>query len=166
MSFTAFITHRARLPFIHKAGVILPYSNPRESAELHSSQSGSIRKISHFNEWPQPLQVPDVRVIKYPSDDWAIESLLVLPPDYEPGRKYPALIYWHGGPLGRAGLIAVHGLYRGIQIENQLRWQAGSNDLLIQHPQFVNQRGTETTKPDQFLVQQAVMRAASAQKMT
>lgn len=66
--------------------------------------------------------------------------------------------------FGRAGLIAIHGLYRGIQIENQLRWQAGSNDLLIQPPQFVNQRGTETTKPDQFLVQQTVMRAAAAEK--
>lgn len=81
----------------HPSGPV-SFHNKAEPAELHRSQSGSIRKISHFNEWPQPLQVPDVRVIKYPSDDWAIESLLVLPPDYEPGRKYPALIYLHGGP--------------------------------------------------------------------
>lgn len=55
--------------------------------------------------------------------------------------------------LGSAALIAVHRLHRGIQIENEVRRQAGSDNLLIQHSQFVNQIGARTAESDQFLVQ-------------
>jgi dipeptidyl aminopeptidase/acylaminoacyl peptidase len=39
-----------------------------------------------------------VRVVRYDSDGWSIEALLVLPPEYDPGKTYPTLTYLHGGP--------------------------------------------------------------------
>ncbi|MBE1442711.1 S9 family peptidase [Paenibacillus sp. OAS669] len=84
--------------FNNQIGVVFPYSAPKEPAELHIAEAGSIEKISNFHGIYLPLNLSDVRVIQYPSEGWEIESILVLPRDYQPGHKYPALIYLHGGP--------------------------------------------------------------------
>lgn len=45
-------------------------------------------------------------------------------------------------PLVRAGLIAVYRFYCGVQIENDVKGQAGSDDFLIQRLQFGRKLGT------------------------
>lgn len=66
--------------------------------------------------------------------------------------------------LGRAALVTVNRFDRRVQIENEAGGQTRTNDLLMQHLQFHRQPGTRPAQSDEFLVKQAVMRTASAQK--
>jgi len=69
-----------------------------DPTELYVLNNSEMKKISNFSQTDLPLKIPQVKVIKYNSSGWDIESLLVMPADYEPGHKYPTLIYLHGGP--------------------------------------------------------------------
>jgi dipeptidyl aminopeptidase/acylaminoacyl peptidase len=51
------------------------------------------------------------------ADGTPVETFLTLPPDYQPGRRYPAILWIHGGPVGQydwgfdfpSQLFAAHG---------------------------------------------------------
>lgn len=45
------------------------------------------------------IQLGDVEEIWYAAPDgWKIQGWIVKPPDFEPGKKYPLLLWIHGGP--------------------------------------------------------------------
>ncbi len=52
-------------------------------------------------------------------DGTAIRGLMVKPPDYEPGEKYPTLLWIHGGPNMQDDHSLTFGLYP-LQLERQL----------------------------------------------
>nr|WP_186324744.1 prolyl oligopeptidase family serine peptidase [Paenibacillus bovis] len=93
-------TWSARIQSFHNSkAIIFPYSGPREPNELWKMDSnGEQRKLSHFCEDFIPTNLPEVRHIKYNSSKWKIESLLVLPKNYDSTKTYPTLVYLHGGP--------------------------------------------------------------------
>jgi dipeptidyl aminopeptidase/acylaminoacyl peptidase len=95
-------THRARPKFFNKNNHILfPYGGPSEPMEIWQIDSdGLLQKVSHFNKAQFPVNLPDSRIIRYESDGWNIESLLVLPANYVKGQRYPTLVFLHGGPEG------------------------------------------------------------------
>ena len=54
--------------------------------------------------------------------------------------------------FGRTGLIAIHGLHRGVQIQNQFGRQTGPNDVLIDSPQIQRQVRTGLAQSHPFFV--------------
>ena len=85
--------------FHRDGGVVFPYGNPTTPMELWTFRSErTLQKISHIHHPYLKIQMPQVQIIRYQSENTEIESLLVLPPNYQSDRQYPALIYAHGGP--------------------------------------------------------------------
>ncbi|GMA66139.1 hypothetical protein GCM10025859_65810 [Alicyclobacillus fastidiosus] len=57
-----------------------------------------LKKVSTFNEELVAERMPTSHVINYPSGEFSIEAILVLPPDYSSDKAFPTLVYVHGGP--------------------------------------------------------------------
>jgi len=93
-------SHRAHPQVLHNNQTILfPYGGPNEPKELYKiDKVGCPERISSFNREVNSIQKPDVKVIEYKSEGFSIESMLVVPPNYDQNKKYPTLVYCHGGP--------------------------------------------------------------------
>ena len=85
----------------HRNAVVFPSGGPSEPFEIwmqDGDDDSSARKVSGFNDNLENRDWPDVKVIRYKSDGWLIEALLVLPLRYVSGQRYPTLLFLHGGP--------------------------------------------------------------------
>ena len=59
------------------------------------------RILTSINSWLKNKKLASTRVIKYPSiDGFEIEARLSLPPKYDAKKKYPLMVFPHGGPDG------------------------------------------------------------------
>ena len=84
---------------LHEGTVIFTYQGPTEPAEIwRRIPENSLTRISQFHETISNKELPEVRILRYPSNGWEIEAILVLPVDYDPTKRYPTLVYAHGGP--------------------------------------------------------------------
>lgn len=83
----------ARLAFVgHKA------SHPPEVL-FQRPDDRSLRRLTHTNPWLKDLPLAKQEVVKWKArDGLSLEGVLVYPRNYEPGRRYPLILYVHGGP--------------------------------------------------------------------
>jgi dipeptidyl aminopeptidase/acylaminoacyl peptidase len=71
-------------------------NDPLEVAALHG---GVLRALSAHNEWLREVRLGTVEDFSSRSTDGTeVHGLLAKPPDFETGRKYPAILWIHGGP--------------------------------------------------------------------
>jgi dipeptidyl aminopeptidase/acylaminoacyl peptidase len=87
--------------------------------EVFVVEAAGLRQLTHTNQpLLDSLRLADVRELHFKSrDGTAVEAFLYLPPDYQPGRRYPTLLRIHGGPVSQydrgfnseAQLFAAHG---------------------------------------------------------
>ena len=69
-------------------------------AELAAVESRGMRALSDHNAWLDGMQLAPVEDISFRSADGTpIDGFLVKPLDYVPGRRYPAILRIHGGPV-------------------------------------------------------------------
>jgi dipeptidyl aminopeptidase/acylaminoacyl peptidase len=73
--------------------------------ELYSASLGNGRRelnLSHANEkLVSEVEISDVHRMTYrAADGLEIETFLIYPPNYRPGRRYPLAVNVHGGPHG------------------------------------------------------------------
>ena len=75
-------------------------SNDKALAEVYALEGGQLRKLTAHNDaWLSDLKLGAVEDIQFKSKDGTeIHGLLVKPPFFVPGRKYPTLLWIHGGP--------------------------------------------------------------------
>jgi dipeptidyl aminopeptidase/acylaminoacyl peptidase len=61
------------------------------------------RQLTHHNdEWLTGVKLGSTEEISYASKDGTrINGFVVKPPDYRPGRRYPTLLWIHGGPVSQ-----------------------------------------------------------------
>jgi dipeptidyl aminopeptidase/acylaminoacyl peptidase len=61
------------------------------------------RRLTHHNdEWLGLVKLGSTEEISYASRDGTrINGFIVKPPDYRPGRRYPTLLWIHGGPVSQ-----------------------------------------------------------------
>jgi dipeptidyl aminopeptidase/acylaminoacyl peptidase len=73
------------------------------SAEVHALENGVLRRLTHHNDALfGELKLGSTEEFSCKAKDGnEVHGLLVKPPDYEAGRKYPTLLRIHGGPNGQ-----------------------------------------------------------------
>jgi len=72
-------------------------------AEVHALENGALRPLTHHNDaLLGELKLGSTEEFSCQARDGnEVHGLLVKPPDYQPGRKYPTLLRIHGGPNGQ-----------------------------------------------------------------
>jgi dipeptidyl aminopeptidase/acylaminoacyl peptidase len=88
-------------------------------AEVYALEGGSLRKLTaHNDQLLAERQLGAVDDIRFKSRDGTdVHALVVKPPSYIPGHKYPTLLWIHGGPNGQDEHALV---LDGYQFEHQL----------------------------------------------
>ncbi len=78
-------------------------STATEVPEVHAAESGNLRRLSRQNDgWIKDILLGTTEEFTSISGDGTeVRGLLVKPPTYTAGRKYPALLRIHGGPNGQ-----------------------------------------------------------------
>jgi dipeptidyl aminopeptidase/acylaminoacyl peptidase len=78
-------------------------TNDGALAEVHALESGQLRKLTAHNDaLLAELQLGAVEDIRFKSKDGTeIHGLIVKPPAFVSGRKYPTVLWIHGGPNGQ-----------------------------------------------------------------
>jgi dipeptidyl aminopeptidase/acylaminoacyl peptidase len=78
------------------------FEHPREiyaakPATVMSSGLEGVMQLSHFNDGIQPAWGKS-ESLSWKSDRFRVQGWLLLPKDYDPGKKYPLIVEVHGGP--------------------------------------------------------------------
>jgi dipeptidyl aminopeptidase/acylaminoacyl peptidase len=71
--------------------------------EIYALEDGTLRKLTHHNDAMfAEFKLGATEEFSCKAKDGNdVHGLLVKPPDYEPGKKYPTLLRIHGGPNGQ-----------------------------------------------------------------
>jgi len=111
------------------AGVL---SNPKEPGDVvvFDVASPSPRKITAVNDdLLEGVKLGDLEEIWYDSvGGKKIQGWIVKPPDFNPSRKYPLMLYIHGGP---------HGMY-GVNFDFEFQAHAAAGFVVL----YTNPRGS------------------------
>lgn len=110
---------------------VFTLTDPTHPSELHTSalDGTGLSRLSHLNdEWlaERKLSIPEKIVATNPGGD-TIESWLYPPVDFDPAKRYPLILYIHGGPQGYDGEFFDTGL------ENQIFPAAGFAVLRVNY---------------------------------
>ncbi len=103
-----------------KNGAALTVSSDAAPSEIYALEKGKLRKLTaHNDKVLADVQLGAVEDIEFNSADGTdVHGLMVLPPDYQEGNKYPTIVWIHGGP----NMQDDHALYADtypLQIERQ-----------------------------------------------
>jgi dipeptidyl aminopeptidase/acylaminoacyl peptidase len=104
-----------------KRGVAMVVQDAENAPEVYAlRKDGTLRRITDFNrDLTRHHCLAKQEVVRWKSDEWEIEGLLVYPLDFKQGERYPMIVSVHGGPAGTttntlrnhtmAQLFAAHG---------------------------------------------------------
>jgi dipeptidyl aminopeptidase/acylaminoacyl peptidase len=75
-------------------------SNDTSPTEVYALEGEHLRRLTRHNDaFMAQLKIGAVEDMRFKSADGTpIHGLAVKPPDFEPGRKYPTVLWIHGGP--------------------------------------------------------------------
>ena len=71
--------------------------HPRELYIL-SSPDAAPRRLTDFNREIAALELGKVESIEWKNEGYDEDGVLVFPPNFDPTKKYPLVVYIHGGP--------------------------------------------------------------------
>ncbi len=79
------------------------YADDRSPDEVYALEPTGLRKITRHNDALMAgIELGSVEELKFNSRDGTeIHGLMVKPPNYQTGKKYPTLLWIHGGPSGQ-----------------------------------------------------------------
>jgi dipeptidyl aminopeptidase/acylaminoacyl peptidase len=72
-------------------------THPRELYVL-DSLTAAPRQLTHFNDAIASLELGRTEVIEWTNEGFGEDGILVYPPDFDATKKYPLVLYIHGGP--------------------------------------------------------------------
>jgi len=75
-------------------------SNDSSPTEVYALEGERLRRLTRHNDaFMAQLKIGAVEDMRFKSADGTpIHGLVVKPPDFQPGRKYPTVLWIHGGP--------------------------------------------------------------------
>ncbi|AIU70297.1 peptidase S9 [Thermococcus eurythermalis] len=77
--------------------------------ELYVLRDGNEKKITDFNGWIKDYRLSRPEHFKVEASDGVeIDAWIMKPVDFEPGKKYPAVLEIHGGPKTAYGYAFMH----------------------------------------------------------
>ena len=116
------------------------------AAEIFALESGKLRKLtSHNDVLLSDVQLGTVQDISFKSKDGTeIHGMMIKPPSFDPSRKYPTLLWIHGGPNGQDTHSLTFNTYP-LQLERQLFAAHGYVTLAINY-RGSSGRGAEFTR--------------------
>jgi dipeptidyl aminopeptidase/acylaminoacyl peptidase len=80
-------------------------SRRSEPSEVVAIEGSSVRPLSQQNaEWVARIELGSVEGMEFESrDGTVVHGMLVKPPGYQAGKRYPTIAYIHGGPVAQDG---------------------------------------------------------------
>ncbi|HEV3286526.1 MAG TPA: hypothetical protein VG011_07230, partial [Steroidobacteraceae bacterium] len=102
------VTHLADAVVVHDLAAAAGHtavlvSSDQAAPEVYALEQGKLRRLSHHNDalFAQ-LTLGSVEDIAFKSGGGIeVHGQMVKPPDYTPGRRYPTILWIHGGPNGQ-----------------------------------------------------------------
>jgi dipeptidyl aminopeptidase/acylaminoacyl peptidase len=102
------VTHLADAVVVHDLAAAAGHtavlvSSDQAAQEVYALEQGKLRRLSHHNDalFAQ-LTLGSVEDIAFKSGGGIeVHGQMVKPPDYTPGRRYPTILWIHGGPNGQ-----------------------------------------------------------------
>jgi dipeptidyl aminopeptidase/acylaminoacyl peptidase len=75
-------------------------ADPTSSSEVYAFEAGALRRLTHHGDkLLDEIELGATEDFSFHSKDGTeVHAMLVKPPGYVPGRKYPAILWIHGGP--------------------------------------------------------------------
>jgi dipeptidyl aminopeptidase/acylaminoacyl peptidase len=99
--------------------IALTGSEPNHPSELYYLRSAEAKpeRLTDFNHETAALELGRTETLEWDGDGFHMDGVLTYPPDFSPRRKYPLVLYIHGGPRSaskqafssRAQLLAAQG---------------------------------------------------------
>lgn len=80
-----------------------PLGGADHPEEVGTAEGGKVQRLTHVNApWLEELRLGTVKplAVKSSLDGAEVGAWVVLPPGYEPGKRYPTILKIHGGPHG------------------------------------------------------------------
>jgi len=65
--------------------------------EVWAGEINNLKQITHYNDGVKPLW-GKTESVKWTNDGFNVQGWLIYPADYDPAKKYPLIVYVHGGP--------------------------------------------------------------------
>ncbi|MCE4611569.1 MAG: S9 family peptidase [Desulfurococcales archaeon] len=90
----------------HAAGgrVAFIASTPTEPPEVYLLDGGRVERVSRVNEWlPRKATLSKPVRVEVEAGGDRVEGWVLLPPGAEEGRRYPLILFIHGGPKAMYG---------------------------------------------------------------
>jgi dipeptidyl aminopeptidase/acylaminoacyl peptidase len=83
--------------------IALLSATANEPAEVHALENGNLRQLTHENDgWLGNILLATTEDFSCKAKDGTeVHGLMLKPPSYAAGRKYPTLLNIHGGPNGQ-----------------------------------------------------------------
>lgn len=121
-------------------------SNDSIAPEIFALEAGKLRKLTSQNDaLLAEIQLGAVEDISFNSKDGTeVHGMMVKPPNYDAGKKYPTLLWIHGGPNGQDDHSLPFTTYP-LQVERQIFAAHGYVVLAINY-RGGNGRGAEYTR--------------------
>jgi dipeptidyl aminopeptidase/acylaminoacyl peptidase len=102
-----------------KGEIAVTGSEPDRPAELYylASPEAPVQRLTEFNRDTAALELGRTETVRWDCENFHMDGVLTYPPDFAAGRKYPLVLYIHGGPSSaskeafssRAQLLAAQG---------------------------------------------------------
>jgi len=111
--------------------IALYLSSPIEPPELGIIRSGDLKFLTDFNQkWLGEVSLGAPEAIAPPnSDGGTVPGWILKPAGFEPGKRYPLVLYIHGGPHAQYGNSLFH----------ELQWLAAEGFVVL----YTNPRGSK-----------------------
>jgi len=78
---------------------------PAEAFTMDTRKPGKLRQLTHLNDWLyNERKRGEFKLVNFTSaDGTAVQEWLQLPPDFDANKKYPLIVWIHGGPYSAYG---------------------------------------------------------------
>jgi len=121
-------------------------ANDTSAPEIYAIEDGNLRKLTGHNDaLLSELQLGAAEDMSFKSKDGTeIHGIMIKPPSYQAGKKYPTVLWIHGGPNGQDEHALDFGIYP-LMVERQLFAAQGYVVLAINY-RGSSGRGAEFTR--------------------
>ena len=95
----------------HNGEIAFAGSEPQHPAELYylASPGAPLKRLTDFNQEVTALELGKTETLEWQGPDgFRLDGVVTYPPDFAPSRKYPLVLYIHGGPrsASKAGFLS------------------------------------------------------------